>query len=219
MSSPARPLSPGWRLLEALFQRAYRMRPLHEDPSCLLAYNLYRHSGPEVTLPCGAVVRSGDRVMEIHFRREALLPLMGDGDPTRMAIGLLKLGDRDIPLLAEALERDPALREVRALHALTLFHRGISRYGFTAMPARSPREERWFTAWHRLLLARDHAHGAAHVRENAEKLVTRHVWVSRDELIRRFGAAGVDRRRARGAKGGPGERGERDRQAPAAPRS
>ena len=54
------------------------------------------------------------------------------------------------------------------------------------MPVQEAGVERWFTWWHRLLMARDHAHGNAHVRENREKLVTKHVWVSREELIRRY---------------------------------
>jgi hypothetical protein len=49
------------------------------------------------------------------------------------------------------------------------------------------------TAWQRLLLARDHAHGRARVREHAEKLVARHVWATREALTARFGAEGRKR--------------------------
>ena len=59
----------------------------------------------------------------------------------------------------------------------------FARYGFESMPVRERHLEWWFTTWHRLLMARDHAAGAAHVREHHEKLVTRHVWVSREGLI------------------------------------
>jgi peptidoglycan-N-acetylglucosamine deacetylase len=190
-----------WRLLEGTFQRVYRTETLEGDPRALLAYNSVTHRGSDVPLACGTVVHAGDRVLELHFRRQALLPLMRDGDARRMGLSLIKLGDRDIPRLALALERDPRLGDVKAIHALTLFHRGIARYGFEVMPVRNPLEERWFTAWHRLLMARDHARGARHVRENQERLVTRHVWLSREELIRRYGETGDRRRRPAGAPG------------------
>ena len=194
MSQP-RPLPLGWRLLEAWFQRVYKMEPLAPDPGCLFAFNLFHHESEDVHLQSGLVIRKGDLLLEIHFRRQALLPLIETGDPARMGLELIKLGDRDIPRLAEALETDPRLREVKAVHALTLFHRGIGRYGFEVHPVKEPRVERWFTWWHRLLMARDHAHGSARVKEHLDTLVTRHVWLSREELIGGYGTNGTKRRR------------------------
>lgn len=182
---PERRLSLPWRLLEAWFQRTYRMEPLAPGPDCLVAFNLFRHAGEALSLQDGSRIVAGDTVLEIHFRREALLPLIRDGDPTRMGIRLLKLGDRDIPRLAQRLASDPALAEVRALHALTMFHRGIQRYGFEVHPVRERHLEWWFTFWHRLLMARDHAHGWKHVNSFQERLVTRHIWISREEFLRR----------------------------------
>ena len=182
-------LPPLWRLLESWFARRYGIETLENDPEALLAYNLCTHGGAPVRLQCGTVLRPGDRLMEVHFRREALLPLMQDGDPARMALGLMKLAERDMPRLARAVARDPRLRDVRALHALTLFHRGITRYGFEVMPVEPRWVEWWFTRWHRLLMARDHAGHGRHVRAHREKLVTRHVWQSRGALLRRYGVA------------------------------
>jgi hypothetical protein len=183
-----RELSLGWRLLEAWFKRVYHIEPLLEDPGGLFALNRFHYRGADVPLQCGYVIKDGDVVLEIHFRREALLPLIRSGDPTRMGISLIKLGDRDIPRLAEALRSDPRYGDVRALHALTLFHRGITRYGFEIHPIKEPHLQKWFTWWHRVLMARDHAHGTVRVKEHLDTLVTRHVWVSRDELVRRYPA-------------------------------
>jgi hypothetical protein len=197
----ARPLPLHWRLLEAYFHRVYHMETLENDPGALLAYNFFTYRGPDVPLSDGATVRAGDRVMELHFRREALLPLIQDGDPRRVGLALLKLGDRDIPRLARALRDDPALRDVRALHALTLFHRGIGRWGFEVRPVDEPLAERWFTWWHRLLMARDHPQGGAHIRQHQAKLVTRHVWASREALIRRYAADAAPGPPSRGPSG------------------
>lgn len=189
MSSPHR-LSLPWRLLESYFQRQYQIRVLENDPECLIAYNLVPHQGQDVQLRDGAVIRSGDQILEIHFRREALQSRVTTGEPTRLALALLQLGDRDVPRLAKALEYDPELKAVRALHALTLFHRGVERYGFEVQPVEQRWAELWFTAWHRLLMARDHPSGAARVREHRAKLVTRHVWISRAALLRKFPSGG-----------------------------
>lgn len=191
----ARPLPWHWQLLERWFERAYRTEPLAaDDPACLFAFNLFPHQGREVQLQCGSVVRPGDTVLEIHFRREALAPLIATKDPARMGLELIKLGDRDIPRLAHALETDPRLTSVRALHALTLFHRGIQRYGFEIFPVEEWHLARWFTWWHRLVMARDHALGSSRVAEHLDTLVTKHVWISRDELVGRYGAQGTHRR-------------------------
>jgi hypothetical protein len=123
-------------------------------------------------------------VAEIHFRREALLPLAGL-DPARVAIRMLKLADQDFPLLARRLEEEPALREVRALHALTLFHGAAARYGFQIQPIPEPHLEWWFTTWQRQLLRRDHRGGGEHARQIGAGLVARHIWLSREALIQR----------------------------------
>src|SRR5206468_3153585 len=113
------------------------IEPLSPDPDCLIAYNLFAYRGPELRLACGEVVRRGDAVLEVHFRREALARL-GTSDPARLGLGVMKLADRDIPRLARMLDGHPRFASVRALHAISLFHRGVSRYGFEALPVEPP---------------------------------------------------------------------------------
>lgn len=199
-AAPAvRPLSPFWRAVESYFHRKYAIRVLENDREALIAYNLFRHAGDEVRFQSGEVLRAGELVMELHFRREALLPLIADGDPRRVGLALRRLGERDLPRLARALENDPELREVRALHALTLFHRGIQPMGFEVRPMQDRWAERWFSWYHQVLMARDAHHGAERVKRHREKLVTRHIWAARESFIRRWtasspaGAAGAPR--------------------------
>ncbi|MFN3652267.1 MAG: YkoP family protein [Armatimonadota bacterium] len=185
-----KPLPLHWRLVEAAFHAVYRIQVLDDDPEALLAYNLFRYTGPPLQLGCGTRVERGDLVAELHFRREALSPLSAGGDPRRAALALLQLGDRDVPRLARKLREE--LTEVKALHAVTLFHRGIGRYGFEIRPLESRCAEQWLTAWQRLLMLRDRGPGAG--RQRAGELpVARHVWVSRKTLIQRYGSAAESR--------------------------
>lgn len=195
MTKP-RPLPWYWRLLEGYFARTYRTEILEGDPGSLFAFNLYAHVGPEVTLKCGTRVAAGDPVMELHFRREGLAPLAEHPDPAGLALGLLQLADREVPRLASVLEADPRFASVKAMHALTLFHRGIRRYGFEVFPVQEKHLEVWFTFWQKLLLRRDHPHGDRAVAGQGEEAVVRHVWVSRVELIRRYGSNGTRRPRS-----------------------
>jgi hypothetical protein len=175
-----------WRLLEGYFHRKYGVRALEDDPRALLAYNLYRHPDPDVVLDSGETIGRGDLVMELHFRREALSALIRQGDPIRVALEMRRMGEQELPRLARLVERDESLREVRALHALTLFYRGINKMGFEIRPMEDKWAERWFTWWHRLLMARDSSQGSERVRRYKDKLVTRHIWMSREDLIRRY---------------------------------
>ena len=190
----ARPLPLAWQLVEAWFERSLQVRVLEDDPASLLAYNLYHHRGREVPLRCGTVIRAGDPLLELHFRREALAPLVQDGDPRRMGLALMQLGDRDVPRLARALRDRPELQEVKAAHALTMFHRGITRYGFEVQPIRERHLEWWFTTWQRILMARDHAEGRKRVRKFRDRLVARHIWASRETLLSRYCAGETERR-------------------------
>ena len=192
---PDRQLSPLWSALESYFHRTYHIQPVTDDPTCLFAYNLFEHKGPDVLLKDGETVKNGEFALELHFRREALLPMIRSGEPTRMGLELIRQADRDMPHLARALETDPALAKVKAVHALTLFHRGVTRYGFEIQPMREWYLERWFTWWHRVLMARDHAHGQQRVQAHLHKLVTKHIWISSSTLIARYGQNGTFRRK------------------------
>lgn len=131
------------------------MEAVTSEPDCLLAFNIFRYGGPSLTLPDGSQLERGDLVAEIHFRRRAVQQLASLGSPVRMAAGLLQYGDRDLPRFVDRLQSEPLLRQVKAAHAVTLFHRGIQRYGFTVYPVRPAWRARWFTWWHSLLMRRD----------------------------------------------------------------
>ena len=182
-----------WFLLEQFFARLYGVQPLGPEPDHLFAFNLRPHGESELRLRCGTRVGPGDTVMELHFRREGLAPLAAAADPASMGMGLLLLADREVPRLAAALENDPRLAGVTSLHALTLFHRGIRRYGFEVMPLEPRLHEWWFTWWQLRLLVRDHPHGRGSLPGGLNERVVRRVWISRQELLRRYGRNGTRR--------------------------
>lgn len=189
-ATPALPVH--WRWIEDWFTRRYGIVPLDGRPGCLFAFNLFRHGGGAVVLPGGETLKPGDLAMEIHFRRAALLPLAAAESPVALGIGLLRLADRETPRLADRLASDPALADVRALHAVTLFHRGITRYGFDARPLASDLQARWLTWWQLRLLFRDHPAATSlreSIRAHPEAWKVREVWASRAAFCERYGKA------------------------------
>jgi len=177
---PVPELPPAWRLVEKAFSRALRVQPLTDRPDCLIAYSLYRHRGRAVPLQDGVEVRAGMLVAELHFRRESAVAMASLQDPLRAGMEMLKSADRDVPLLADALQTDAHLRDVQALHGLTLFHRGLHRYGFEVRPIEPAWRERWFTWWQKALMKRDQAPGAT---DTGAYGASREIWVSRERLI------------------------------------
>lgn len=176
-----------------MFAARFGIRPLDDRPDGLFAYNLFRHSGAELHLEDGTVIAPGELLMELHFRREALAPLGKRPDPVSLGLSLIRLADREVPLLAHRLRTDPGLSEIRAMHAISMFHRGIRRYGFEVLPLESRRQAAFLTWWQLKLLLRDHPAAAdigrqiaaAGAREDNPWTV-RHVWLSREALLRRY---------------------------------
>jgi hypothetical protein len=176
-------LPPHWAVLERGFTRFYGIRPANPDGTGLLAYSVYRHRGAPAKLRRGAVVRSGDLLVEIHLRREGVLEILAEPDPLRRGVTLLKAARAGMRCLAQRLAHEPDLAEVCGTHALTLYHIILAQCGFEVHPLTNRWAERWYTTWQRRLFQRDA--GAAGALLPADTVV-RHAWLSREELFQVF---------------------------------
>ena len=197
-----------WGLWEAGFCRWYGLMPVGEASDGLFAVSRSRHHGAAVHLADGVVVRSGDPLLEVHFRRETLLAI-GRLGSRRGVLQLRRLMDRDMPLLAEWIAPAGPDAEVVALHALSMFHRSAERWGWEARPIESPLSRWWFSGYHRLLMARDHPEGRRRLGRRRAALVSQHLWISGDRLRQRYGqppqSPGVFRGRGPGGSKPPAE--------------
>ncbi|MCS7235120.1 MAG: hypothetical protein RMM30_03985 [Armatimonadota bacterium] len=119
-----------WLWWEWLTTRWWRLRPIR--PGGLLLYSVRRWKGPTVRLRDGAVVRRGDRVLELHLHN-ALFPRQATDSPWPYLAALRE----DLVALRHRMAQDHAV----AAHGVTVFAEPARRLGFEVRPL--PRSPWW----------------------------------------------------------------------------
>jgi hypothetical protein len=175
--------SRAWDLYERAWARLYRLEPVGDVG--LLAIGPATHRGPTVTLGDETVIAAGDAVCELHFDRHHVMRLHADLPPRRVIFALRRDSERSVRQLAALVARDPRYATVKAFRGTTLFWEGTTYFGCEVRTL----EGRWmprFFAWYlKMLMARDHPLGWS--RLQGRNLEPRVVWLSRQELLRRYG--------------------------------
>ncbi len=145
----ARPLAPGWHLaehsgngrgrgvlrtwhwVERLLQWVDPISPIPGATEHVFAVQVhhYRRRRP-VTLPDGTLIQRGDLIIEIHLNNRRVTEFMRTGTLWQ----LIRAMRDDLRAIAAWVERDPAMREMRAIHGMSLLGRAAPRLGFVTVP-------------------------------------------------------------------------------------
>lgn len=219
-------LSPGWRLafrsgggrargflrFWPIWDRVmHTVHPVHAIPGApydLLRVEFTRLRARPITLPDGTRIVHGDRVAEVHINNRVMASVLRDhGSPLR-ALPMLAA---DLRALAAWASASPDVAsapdghappvfppEVRALYAFTLLGRGAPRLGFTLRerpPTIHTRLDRFFMTG--LLVMYNSAGLERLARGGTNALEPVEIWMSRAELLRRYGASATDTARIR----------------------
>ncbi len=178
-----------WRLYERLSLLLLRPQPIPGAPAGIFLVRIARYHAKPIGLPDGTRVERGDLVAELHLHN-AVVPQLAS---RAGAFALVRGMAGDLGALA-AWSRDPAFpAQVRALYGVTLLGRAAGRLGFTTRE-----RPRTLMAWlDRLfmtgLLALYSPQGLARLRRGTTYgSYPLEVWMSRDELARRYGADGKE---------------------------
>lgn len=183
---------PRYRRAVLFYDRAYRFlwgldRPAARvGPALCVKRECTRRN---VTLPDGTRIRRGDAIGVLHLANARIADVHLNGLPARL-VGL-ELRRRLLASLAELArlaEATGPLARVRAFTAITIFHRGLARFGFQiedgglVFPA-------LVGAYQRALLACLHPAGLLRDRgENCRE--ARRLWLTREALLARYSASG-----------------------------
>jgi peptidoglycan-N-acetylglucosamine deacetylase len=129
-SVPPRFLLIFWPVADRLLRVIYHIRPLKDDDSGIIRFNLHHYKGPTRLLNDGSEVKTGDTIIEIHlnndwFKRRRNLDLSASQSP-REFLGCLA---QDLHLLAQQVASG-MFGNIRALHGITLLHVAARRLGF-----------------------------------------------------------------------------------------
>lgn len=186
------------RAFDAQLRRRSGAYEFSDDPECLLRLQIGRMKRP-CTLP-DMEIREGDPVLRLHLWNEQVPRLASHGPDMAWATQMHRQFLRSLRAVAAEIERDPRLTEIVAVGGGTgVFgptttdsgNRVFSRLGFTIFPYRGllgrfgefwENVYSWWLMW---------TFNATSLRSREFLRVRRsEMWISRQEFLRRFGAAG-----------------------------
>ena len=187
-----------WALLvraaDVVLRRWYGVREFTDDPSCLLRLAL-APAPHAATLSDGMRIEAGEIVGMLHIWNEQVPRFRLDGPDLRWAIDVRRRLRRSFRALAEHLERDPAWKEVRGIHACVVFgsrrrreqiRRAAEHFGFELVGDGAPAE-----GWHELgedflIWAFTRAFNPGALRRSPFRRDRTELWISREKLLRLY---------------------------------
>ena len=172
----------GWERLD-LWRTARRYGLPYAQPGSITRYAPKTYAGPPLVLRDGALVRPGDRILELHLDNRAILRLATTSRQWPSWIAL-RLFAEDLDALARRV-RDGEFEGVAAIRGLTLLTVPARRLGFDVRPLPRTWGPRLLHFYLVGLVAIYHPHGwrgAAYMRQAAWP---GEVWMSIDGLLRR----------------------------------
>lgn len=184
------------RAIDGILRRIYGVRPFTQHPGCILRIS-FGPSLREIALRDGTRVGVGDPIVHLHLWNERLLELPPRGESLGWGRYLLQRGAHSLQLLARHLERNPnvevvALRgELGFVTQLRSIRPALERLGFEVLLKESPgwrlwRRAFWDNFYSYLLLWTFGPRSLWGKRLGQLQRVE--VWMSRAELLARFGA-------------------------------
>ncbi len=178
------------RLLLCGYDFSYRWLHGLTDPASavgpVLRVRVTRHRGRPLILGDGTSIRRGDPIGAFHLDNKRMAAFHEGGRRSRWAgLAFRRAFRASLEALAEQVGNDPRYRGVKAFTATTIFHQGTERLGFEARPLSRRFMARPVAAYERTLIALFHPLGRQRPgrRRYGE---ARQVWISRDELVRRY---------------------------------
>jgi len=152
----------------------------------IMRLRMTRYRGQPFTLADGTPIRRGDLIGEIHLNNERVAALHDGGRRSRRAgLAARRAFQASLVALAERVGGTPRYGALNAFTAATIFYRAAERLGFEVRPFPRPRLGRLVAAFQRRLLA--HFHPLGRRRPGRRRFAeARQIWISRDELLRRY---------------------------------
>jgi hypothetical protein len=175
-----------WLYYERFTRSLWRLQPVPHAPHHLLEIRFIRYTGQAIDLPDGTHIGKGDPVIELHFRNQALLEVEEQAPAWRY----IQITAQNLNALACWMQEPDFPGDARAIFGTTLLYRGAARLGFTLRER--PKNvytylERFFMTG---LLVLYHRQGRARLRQGTTYgTYPQEIWMSRQELLKRYGNA------------------------------
>lgn len=183
-----------WMLWEDVFGWLFRLRPIGDGRS--FHYRIISYGGPELELSEGRRLRRGDRVIELHFVNKMMLDIgMNSKSELQIAIRLIQLVKKSLPLIAEELRGLADGDKIVALYGVSMINRGSEGLGFETFALKKGLFA-WLTNHYlRMLTAIIHPQGRSRVKTHGDRMEARMLVMPRQRLLA-WGEAAEGRGRA-----------------------
>jgi peptidoglycan/xylan/chitin deacetylase (PgdA/CDA1 family) len=158
------------------------------DRDTILTLGSAIHYGPDLTLRDGTMIHPGTQVGEFHLDRARVAHLHRTVAQRHLGLALRRELAGALQRCAQLVVEQPHYHQLEAFRSTTLFWREATRLGFEVCAS----DMGWhlgFLSWYqRMLLARDHPLGCR--RLQGRRWEARTIWLSRQELLRRYARQG-----------------------------
>jgi hypothetical protein len=175
-----------WMQWDSLFHILFNVTPI--DPENKLLFSRLRtYRGKTIHLQDGEEIRSGDRVIELHFNNRMLFDMVKEsGSVIHLAVGMIRGVRKILPLLAVQIFQNPNLGSVKGLYGITMIHQGTSKLGFTVDDLQAGAFNKLTRIYLRLLLFAMHPKGKGVTVQKGNRLTPKIVAMSVKELKHRY---------------------------------
>lgn len=176
-----------WYIVELTIARLYHIQPVNE---------MFRvspanwHHGERVDETGRPVMMNGWAALDLHIQNETVITLSTPNDNRGLvkALRLTKNGFRD---LARMLQYDERYASVHVVMAVTLMNRGMEMLGFHVEELPNNSEKRRLQRYMQFLMGFYHPEGFKRLKYGRQALELRLIWMSREEMLTRYGHAGA----------------------------
>lgn len=114
-----------------MYDRSWRRRHRVEPFDEIISLGMAAYAGPERTLEDGTHLKTGDRLGIIHFNHDGFNP---DRNRIRAALQFRRQFARSLQRLADRLETDNTLKDIKALYGETWIRPHGLKVGFIVEP-------------------------------------------------------------------------------------
>jgi hypothetical protein len=177
-----------WRFWDSIYYQFTRLQYVDKESGNIFRIVVLQYEGSPIQTSDGVEIRTGDMIARLHIHNCRLAHLLrGIDNENRMVMIVLREIKRSLPRLAQVIVYHPKFHEIKGLIGTTMLHRGARPMGFDVADMEAGMYQRFKTVFLKTMLTLFHPEGMKRLKRKPEHLVPKKVFISVDELLRRYG--------------------------------